>query len=252
MLSTQALITEYLGDAEPGGKDGRDIRKEYNASSLPAGARIYVSSWDVLSPKSLIFEANGIICTGSFYDTVILTHKQQAWVSEKDIEIRFATSHTFLIPTYNLVTLCVRESHRLPITALLTLVRHDLLMADSCSSPKPSRCPACLLSDCQFPGAGLRLPSPGNRTEKVLTLSKPRQSIRERARTRLNRTKYGQYYGELTAFPRGPKLLKTLGSVVHTSKKNFKDHLVQSLNYELRTKKKLLHLLGALVFSPVK
>ena len=42
---------------------------------------------------------------GSFYDTVILTHKHQAWVSQKDIEIRFAISHTFLIPVYNLVAL---------------------------------------------------------------------------------------------------------------------------------------------------
>ena len=64
MFSTQALITEYLGDAERGSKDGRDIHEGYGASSLPAGDRVYVSSWDSLSLKSLIFEASDIIRTG--------------------------------------------------------------------------------------------------------------------------------------------------------------------------------------------
>ena len=43
--------------------------------------------------------------TGSSYDIVILTRKQQAWVSQRDIKIRFAISHTFLTPIYSLVTL---------------------------------------------------------------------------------------------------------------------------------------------------
>lgn len=66
----------------------------------------------------------------------------------------------------------------------------------------------------------------------VLTLSKPRQSTYEHARIRLDRTKYGQHYRELTESPRGPKPLTTPGSVAHAFKKNFKDHLVQALNYE--------------------
>lgn len=51
---------------------------------------------------------------GSSYDIVILTHKQQAWVSQRDIEIRFVISNTPLTPIYSLVALRNTESSNVP------------------------------------------------------------------------------------------------------------------------------------------
>lgn len=93
--------------------------------------------------------------------------------------------------------------------------------------------------------------SPDNRSDKVLIMSKLRQSTCQHARIWL-RTKEDQCF-EARESLLTPELFKILCSVFYVVGKNFKDHLGQSLNQELSTKKQCHFIFwGALVSSSVK
>ena len=72
---------------------------------------------------------------GSSYDIVILTHKQQAWVSQRDI--RFVISDTFLTPIYSLVALRKTEQQcPSSVASLMPMRAHECVCGLYLFSPE--------------------------------------------------------------------------------------------------------------------
>ena len=148
----------------------------------------------VLKPHRFCFfqKPTALYVQGSSYDIVILTHTHQAWVSQRDIEIRFVISNTPLTPIYSLVALRNREQPcPYSVASLMPMRAREWVCGPYLFSPESTE-QHSLFFPISFSRRLTEPPaqrSPDNRTDKILMMPKLRQSICEHARMCLHRTK---------------------------------------------------------------